>query len=781
MIFKTDNREFALHTNRTTYAFRVLKTGQLEHLYYGKKINIESFAPLMERHTFMPGNTVAYNQEELSYSLENMRLEMSSYGKGDIREPFVEVVGSDGGYTNDFVFRSASIEKGKEKFDTLPGSYDENNNVDHLCITLEENSGIDKLALELHYYVYEDCDVITRSAVIRNNGKNPVKVKRLMSMQLDLFGTNYVMTTFNGSWANEMNKHTTRVGAGRFTNYSYAGTSSNRANPFVMISREETTEDFGECIGTNLIYSGNHYESMEACSFNKTRFVSGINPQSMEIELNPGEKLEAPEAVFTYSKDGYNGMSHNMHHFVREHIVRGAWKYKQRPVLLNSWEANYFDITEEKLINLAKAGKQVGIELFVMDDGWFGNRNDDTSGLGDWFVNDEKLPNGLTGLVNKINDLGMDFGIWIEPEMINKNSNLYKEHPEWVLENPNRQHSEGRNQCILDLTNDEVCNYMIEAISNVLNSANISYVKWDMNRIFSDYYSKNLKAGNQGEVAHKYVLGFYKMAETLTKRFPDILFEGCCGGGNRFDLGMLCYFPQIWASDNTDAICRVNIQNGYSFGYPMSTVSAHVSACPNHQTLRTTPIDTRYNVACFGVLGYECDLTKADREDLFYIKNQIEEYKKWRDTLQFGEFYRGTSPYENSLDSDSNNVYQWTCVNADKTKAVGMLLQKIIKPNDQFLNFRPKGLDGEKKYHFHNRNVYHNAEELAHYAKAEQIKENSDGFRYIEGEKEDYTGYGNLMMEAGINLKEGFAGSGVNEDIRLMGDFDSRLYYIENI
>ena len=341
-----------------------------------------------------------------------------------------------------------------------------------------------------------------------------------------------------------------------------------------------------------------------------------------------------------------------------------------------------------------------------------------------------------------------------------------------------------------DITEEQI-DYMVKEISNILSSANISYVKWDMNRIFSDYYSAGLPYESQGEVPHRYVLGFYKMAKALTEKFPEILFEGCCGGGNRFDLGMLCYFPQIWASDDTDAVCRVNIQNGYSYGYPMSTVGAHVSACPNHQTLRTTPIDTRYNVACFGVLGYECDLTKMSKEDLFLIKKQIEEYKKWRKVLQFGEFYRGKSPYENSQDSDSNNVYQWTCVSADKKKAVGMLFRKIIKPNDQFLNFRPKALAENKEYHFYNRPVYHNKKDMGHFVyENNEIKSDENlskdevlfvAENFVKGETEDYIAYGSLLNEAGVNLKEGFAGIGVNGDTRIMKDFDSRLYYMEEV
>ena len=352
-----------------------------------------------------------------------------------------------------------------------------------------------------------------------------------------------------------------------------------------------------------------------------------------------------------------------MHTFVRECIVRGEWKKKLRPVLLNSWEASYFDIDEEKLLKLAKAGKDVGIELFVMDDGWFGKRNSDNCSLGDWKVNKDKLPNGLKGICDKINALGLDFGIWVEPEMVNVDSELYRNHPEWVMEIPGKPHSEGRNQRVLDLANPKVVDYLIETMSDVLSSANISYVKWDMNRIFSDYYSKFLPKERQGEVSHRYVLGLYKMMSELPQRFPHILFEGCAAGGNRFDLGILSYFPQIWASDNTDALYRVNAQTGYSYGYPMSTVTAHVSSCPNHQTLRSTPLKTRFNVAAFGVCGYECNLCELSDDELKEIKEQIAIYKEWRDVLQFGDFYRGKD----------DNIHEWTCVSSDKKKAVGML------------------------------------------------------------------------------------------------------------
>lgn len=566
-MIKKVNEYFILETGHTTYCFRVMKTGHLEHLYYGRKISLpgaQGAEALIEKKAFTMGSTLLYAQEDKSFSLEDVRLEASSYGRGDIREPFLELIHADGSYSSDFLFEKAEILEEKPELKTLPSSYDENKKAQCLKVTLKDHQ-YDQV-LELFYSVYEDCDVITRSAKLINKSGDPVKLTRLMSLQLDLDTPDWVLTTFNGSWAREMKRHDVRLLSGKHVNSTYAGVSSNRANPFVMLSSPETSEDFGECYGVNLIYSGNHYETAEVNSFGKTRLVTGINPQSFCFVLEPGQEFETPEAVMTYSDRGFNGMSGQMHRFVREHIVRGEWKHKVRPVLLNSWEASYFNINEKRLLNLAKAGKEAGIELFVMDDGWFGRRNDDTTSLGDWDVNEKKLPGGVKGLCDKVRALGLQFGIWVEPEMINVKSRLYEAHPDWVLQIPGKPHSEGRNQRILDLTKTAVQDFVIEKMSEVFSSADISYVKWDMNRIFSDYYSDGLPSEKQGEVAHRYVLGLYRCMKELTQRFPHILFEGCASGGNRFDLGILCYFPQIWASDDTDALCRVEMQNNYSYG-----------------------------------------------------------------------------------------------------------------------------------------------------------------------------------------------------------------------
>ncbi len=779
MIKQLDNL-FVLESKNTTYAFHVLETGHLEHLYYGKKIQINSSleaVSLVEKRVVLAGNAVYYNDENKSLGLEDVCLEMSSYGKGDIREPFIEVTHADGSYTSDFLFEKAEIRQGKKPLETLPSSYEENNRVDELVITLKDKNY--DLTLELTYSVFLDHDVITRSSKIINTSKDKITLQRLMSNQIDFNDNDYIFTSFHGAWAREMKKHDVPVGPYKLVNESVCGCSSNRANPFVMLSRKTTSEDTGECYGFNLVYSGNHYECVEVGAFGKTRFIGGINPTNFEFHLEPNENFEAPEAVMTYSNQGFNGMSQNMHEFVRECIVRGTWKKKTRPVLLNSWEASYFDINEKKLLNLAKAGKDVGIELFVMDDGWFGARDNDTKGLGDWTANKKKLPQGIAGLAKKVNALGLDFGIWVEPEMVNVDSDLYRTHPEWTMEIPNKPHSESRNQRILDFANPEVVEYMTKQMENVFSAGNIAYVKWDMNRIFSDVYSQYLPATKQKEVSHRYIMGVYKMLESLNKTFPDILFEGCASGGNRFDLGMLCYFPQIWASDDSDAIYRVEAQTNYSYGYPMSTVGAHVSDCPNHQTLRKTPIATRFTVASFGVLGYECHLGEMSKEDLKEIKTQIEIYKKYREVLQFGTFYR----------TRSGNMYEWSCVSKDKSKAVGMITQLLFNPNTSYETYTPKGLKPNSKYHFTNRQLEFNLKEfgsLVNQVSPIHIKQNgvlhnvASSFIKMKGEKEDFITIGDILMQ-GVKLKQGFGATGYADDIRFFQDFYSRMYFMEEI
>ncbi|MBO6047456.1 MAG: alpha-galactosidase [Erysipelotrichaceae bacterium] len=556
---------FKLDTNHTTYCFKVLETGHLEHLHYGDYLFGESaddLHPLSRQRAFGVGNSIAYDEEHQELTLENVCLEFGTKGKGDLREPLIDVTLADGSTTRDFLYVSHVIDDSEPDLKGMPGSYGD---CEHLCITLKDQNS--DLVLKLHYHVYAKYDVITRYSELINEGEEGVIINRLLSNQIDFDQTGLVMTTFNGAWAREMMRYDHHVTSGSHVNMSTTGTSSSRANPFVMISRTETNDHIGRCYGFNLIYSGNHYESFSVNAFDQSRFVQGINPDFFAYRLEAGETFMSPEAIMSYDNHGFNDLSSHFHAFINDCIVRGSYKHKERPILLNSWEAAYFNIDERRLLRLARKAKEAGIELFVMDDGWFGERNDDTSSLGDWYVNEKKLPKGLDGIASKINDMGMEFGLWVEPEMVNPNSHLYRQHPEWILGHPTHHQSLGRHQCILDLCNPEVVDYLFKTMSNVFSAANISYIKWDMNRNISDYYSPYLDAEHQSEVGHRYVLGLYNLMERLTTAFPYILFEDCASGGNRFDLGILSYFPQIWASDDTDAIYRLEAQQNYSYGY----------------------------------------------------------------------------------------------------------------------------------------------------------------------------------------------------------------------
>ena len=770
-MIKADGRVFVLNTKNTTYGFHVMETGQLEHLYFGKRIHTEELAVLVDRRVYAPGNTITYDDDHQNLSMEDVRLEVSAIGKGDLREPMIEVVCADGSSSLDFVYDSYEVIKGKPEFKTLPSSYDESGNVETLNITCKDkNHGF---TLVLSYSVFEDCDVITRSAKFINTSLEQVKLTRMLSMLLDFDCPQMKITSFHGGWTREMNKSDIVLPAGKFVNSSFTGTSSNRCNPLFMVSEPESSEETGSVWGFNLLYSGNHYSATEVSPFKKTRVVYGINPQNFAWTLEPEQVFEAPEAVMTYSAAGFRQMSLNMHEFVREHITRGPWKKKERPVLINSWEASYFDFTESSLVKLAKTAKNAGVELFVMDDGWFGDRNDDHRALGDWdIVNKKKLPGGLEGLAKKITDLGLMFELWVEPEMINVDSELYRKHPDWAIDIPGMEHSEGRFQRILDFCNPEVVDYMIDVMSDVFATPGLSYIKWDMNRNFSDYYSKYLPADKQQEVSHRYVLGFYRLLKTLAEKFPEILMEGCASGGNRFDLGVLCYYPQIWASDNTDAVSRLAIQDGYSYGYPQCTYTAHVSACPNHQTLRMTPLESRFAVASFGVLGYELNLNDMNTEELAAVKAQIDLYKQYRSTLQFGDFYRHSA----------DNLYQWNIVAKDKNTSVSMLMQRNIVAGDQYLKLKMTGLSPEKKYNFFGCDLEYNVKGIVPIHIKQDSLADSIEAKYVKkpGVTENYLAYGDTLNENGLKLVQSFEG-GENDKARYLSDFGARLYFVEKV
>lgn len=495
-----------------------------------------------------------------------------------------------------------------------------------------------------------------------------------------------------------------------------------------------------------------------------------------------------------YSAAGYEGISIAMHRFVREHVVRGEWKKKERPVLLNSWEALYFHINESKIEKLAKDAKKIGIELLVVDDGWFKGRNDDTSSLGDWIADPKKLPNGLKGLSKKVKNQGLQFGIWVEPEMVNENSDLYRAHPEWAVRIPGQHHAEGRQQMLLDLSNADVVDYLIESMSHVFEASEADYVKWDMNRNFTDMYSQTLPPERQGEFLYRYMQGLYRLMDTLTKKFPHILFEGCASGGNRFDLGILSYFPQIWASDDSDAIARIQIQNGYSYGYPQSVIGAHVSGCPNHQTLRNTPLDTRFAVASFGVLGYEMNVSESPKEELEEIKAQISLYKMWRPLLQFGQWYRlGGSVNERDRDYRTNfdkNLVKWLVVSGDKDKAVMITVQGQVTPHHGHHVLKTRGLKEDAQYRFYNlpgKYDIHRIGSLVNMIAPIHIKQDSllhdtiAKFIKMDGATEEYTVSGSLLNNAGIHTAHTFAGTGYNPGSDLYQDYDAKMYFMEEV
>ena len=686
MIYQNEGNIFHLQTRKTSYIFRAIKSGQLESMYYGKRIrNNNDFEYLFDKHAAGFSNATPRSQDDPSLSLDHFPMEYSTYGKGDYRLPAMQILSSDDIFTTDFLFKSASVGKNKPELNGLPSSYGES---ETLTITLEDK--ILGAELKLFYTVFEECDVITRAVRLINTGKKSFHIQSIMSMQLDLPMDSYTAVTFDGAWVRERFKNEHKLTSGEFSVGSIAGYSSNRHNPFFIIKRGDCNEQNGECFGFNLVYSGNHIARTEVSTHGMLRIQNGINPFQFDWLLKPGAEFDTPESVMTFSDEGMNGMSHNMHAFVKEHIVRGQWKNKERPILVNNWEATYFAFTEKKILEIAKAGADLGLEMFVLDDGWFGKRNNDKSSLGDWYINKKKLPSGLEKIAKQVNDYGMMFGLWVEPEMVSPDSDLYRAHPEWAIKTDVYEPSQGRNQLVLDLSNNDVVEYLINTMTDVFRYGNIEYIKWDNNRQMSDIFSHS-KAFRSGEFFHKYIIGLYKLWDSLTERFPKILFEACSSGGNRFDLGTFCYMPQCWTSDNTDPIDRIYIQQGTSYGYPQSVMTMHVSDSPSFAEFRATSIEERFNVASFGLLGYELDVTNLNKFDKAAMRKQVEYYKKHRALLQFGEFSR-------IGDFFTDNVVKWQITAPDKSESMLGWFINRTKPNYGDSPIRFVDLDEEKDY-----------------------------------------------------------------------------------
>lgn len=782
MVIYEDN-VFHLQTHNTSYVIGLRAGRYLEQLYYGKKIRRPaSYEALFEKVGTGYGNTNV-TPVDLALTLDNLCLEYSFAGTGDYRNLPLTLQMPDHGFSGNFLYTAHKIYKGiyeETERTNLPHAreqdynkdrnqdknQDKNQNKNKEMPLQEDITTLDITLLdcvypvELHliYTVFPDSDVITRRTKLMNLGKEEIKLSKIMSMMLDLPVKDYQLHTFDGLWIRERQHNIKKLVSGIYVNDSTTGTSSNRHNPFVMLTKEGCNQETGDCYGFHLIYSGNHYEAVEVSGYGKLRIMAGISPHQFQWSLKEQEEFYTPEAVLAYSNQGQNGLSQRIHHFINHHIIAPEWAYRERPILINNWEATYFDFNDSKLIEIAREAGQLGMEMLVLDDGWFSNRSDDTSSLGDWTVNEEKLGGSLKSLVERIHETGLQFGLWFEPEMISEKSRLYEQHPDWAVKAPGRETYLGRNQLNLDLTRPDVRAYIIEAVSAVLKSAPIEYVKWDMNRNISDAYSSRL-GECQGEFYHRYVLGLYEVMGAIVKAFPHILFEGCSAGGNRFDLGILYYMPQIWTSDDTDANERIRIQEGTSYGYPLSAMTAHVSAVPNHQTLRTTSIETRFQVACFGVLGYEIDITKLSEREKQAIAQQISFYKEHRRLLQFGTFYR--------LDADDNHVL-WQVVSEDKQESIVLLYQRLAVPNPPSDILKVAGLLEEEGY-------------TVKVRKQDQLAglEISGALSLPEEELQEYLTYGDLLMNAGIKLPQQFSGIGLSPSMRRMGDFSSQLYEIK--
>ena len=687
MIAFSDNT-FYLDTRKTSYLFRITKFGHIESIYYGDRIVPQDVTALLLKHTAMIGTTVPYDPSDDLYSLDTLSLEYSGIGKGDFRHSPVEIKMPDGSFVCDFTYESHRIFDGYQASSSLPTAYGEKSECQTLEIALKDIPN--QVSLLLYYTVYQESDVITRRAVLVNHNENALVIRKLMSMMIDLnLSAPMMLLTLDGGWSKEANRHTRPLEYGLYVNESTTGASSNRHNPGILLCEQVATEDYGKVYGFNLVYSGNHYEAVEVSNHDLIRVMAGINPYCFEWILEKDSLFETPEAVMTFSSKGLNGASGQFHDFINRHIVRGDFKGKERPVVFNNWESSFFKFTQGSLVRLARRAKTLGVELFVMDDGWFGKRDTDKAGLGDYNVNRRKFRRGLAPFVRKINRMGMSFGLWVEPEMVNEDSDLYRAHPEYAVRLSTRSPSYGRNQLVLDLCSSDVRDYIVKSIRQLLENNPISYVKWDMNRPMTDMYSPAL-GSSQGRFFHQYMLGLYDVLVRIFGDKPHILLESCSSGGNRFDLGMLCFSPQIWASDDTDPVERLKIQTGLSYFYPLSSMGAHVSCAPHQQTLRNTTLPARFHMACFGNLGYEMDLKFLSPVEKKEIKKQISFYKDHRRTLQYGTFFR--------FDQKKKNKVDLLCVSKDRTHAIAGHFQTVSTASESNDILPLCGLDPKKKY-----------------------------------------------------------------------------------
>ena len=732
ILYNEKERAFKLRAKDTDYMLKVIEGDYLGHVYYGKKVPDEDLGYLLrfDESPFTP----AQNDRDRAVYLDTTPFEYPCFGIGDYREPALMIMDSDGMSTCDLRYVSHRIFDGKPALEGMPATFStENSPAQTLEITMKDAHA--EIEAVLVYSVFENLDVITRSVRFKNVGTKPVKLTRALSACVEFDTEKMDMITLNGSWARERWIERAPLHHGKQSVDSCKGESSHQSNPFVALCAHNADEDMGEVFGFNFVYSGNFFAQAEVTQHKKTRFVMGINPLDFEWLLDAGETFTAPEVVMVHSDEGIGKMSRTFHDLYRENLIRGEYKDKRRPILINNWEATYFNFNTEKLIDIAKEASKLGIEMLVMDDGWFGHRDSDNSSLGDWFVYEKKINGGLKHLVEEVNKLGMKFGIWFEPEMISPDSELYKAHPDWAIQIKGRPLTLCREQYVLDYSQKEVRDYVYSMMRDILDNANIEYIKWDMNRQLTEVGSNFLPRERQRELWHRYVLGVYDLMNRLTTDYPHILLENCSGGGARFDPGMLYYSPQIWCSDDTDAIERLKIQHGTSMCYPCSAMGAHVSDCPNHTVGRNTPFKTRGHVAMVGTFGYELDVTRIPQQDRDMIPAQIEEFKKFNPLVRTGDHYRIGNMFED------NTWDAWMFVAKDKSEALFEFVQVMGRPNMRSRRIMLKGLDPDAYYY-----------------------EESEPDKLISGA---------ALMNAGINVAKIWGVDGIS------GDFSSKiLHYI---
>ncbi len=691
IVFNEKTKIFKLDTKATSYVMGLADGKYLGHIYYGKKLGAQgqdatdlSYLMRIEESPFVPSQ----NMRDKASFLDNFQMEYPFGGTGDFRESCINVISADGQEGLELVYAGHRIYQGKEKLEGLPATW--GNNCETLEITLED--GPTGLKVLLSYSIFEDSDAVLRSAKAVNSGSQTIFINRMLSACLEMDNEAFEVLSLHGSWGRERHMARLPLTYGGYTTESIRGESSHQDHPFLAALTPGCTQESGEVYAMHFVYSGNFLAKAQVTCYDTLRMVMGIHPDYFRWKLEPGASFQAPETVLVYSGQGLGAMTHTFHDLYRNHLIRSSYKEKDRPVLINNWEATYFDFDTDKLTAIAKEASRLGIEMLVMDDGWFGNRNSDNCSLGDWTVNEEKLPGGLKRLVDEVHKLGMKFGIWFEPEMISPDSKLYKEHPDWALQLKGRTPVLAREQLVLDLSRPEVVDYVYGCLRNILTSAGIEYVKWDMNRQITDIGSSYLPKDQQGELSHRHTLAVYELQERLITEFPDLLLENCSGGGARFDPGMLYYSPQIWCSDDTDAVERLMIQEGTQLLYPLSTIGAHVSDCPNHMVGRVTPFETRGIVALAGTFGYELDITKISGQEREMVPGQIAAYKKYAPLVRDGEYYRIASYQENHF----FDCYE--IVSKDKSTAAVFCVQVLAQPNVRSRKLKLRGLDADALY-----------------------------------------------------------------------------------